>query len=330
MKKANLYFGLTVLVMLIISSCESMNDFHYEYIKDGETIYSTKLDSVNVFPGDNRVKISGLLVNPFGVEEIKIYYNDYSDSVTFDYVQEYAIDTIDMLLENLEEKSYNFNIYTGNGEGQNSIMVSAFGSAYGEQYQQSLLERPIDSDTAFGSDLHLHWLPAGEMEKGTEVKYTDNSGSEVILVMPKDNSSIVLTDYSEGISVRSYYIPEETAMDSFASNWKELNYRIYSSTGVFTHPLLGARDFSMSKSVRGITENSFETEFADLGASLGYRMKLKIDDSNNVEVISLGSTPEVVPNGDNLYDPLTETFTLNYKYDHITGERLISETLTKQ
>ena len=329
MKKMKLYISLIALVMFIFFSCEKMNDFHYDYIKDGEIRYTTKVDSVVSYAGENRVKISGILNQAFGVDLITVYYNDYNDSVLFDYDRIGEIDTIDIMLDNLEEKSYSFNIYTSNAEGNTSIMVSAFATAYGELYRSSLLGRAVESDSARGADLYINWLPAEELERGSEIVYTDNTGTEINLEIPSDSSYVILSDFSEGMKYRSLFVPEKTALDSFASDWINIELQLFTSTGVFTHPLLGARNFSEDKVFHTVGELVYETDFADLG-SYGYKMKLKINEDNTVELTSTGATPVAEPDGINEYDPATETFTLNYKYYHSTGDRLISETLVKK
>ena len=90
-------------------------------------------------------------------------------------------------------------------------------------------------------------------------------------------------------------------------------------------------EFTFNKVLRTAGTSSYETGFADQeGAREGTRMKLKVDAENNVEVVFMGSEYLLLPNGVNVYDPATETFTLNYMYDHLTGARTISETLVKK
>ncbi len=330
MNKIKLYLSLITLVMFTIFSCDKMDDFHLKYIEDGEIRYTTKVDSVVTFAGNYRVKITGILFQPFGVNEIKIYYNDFNDSILIDYTRQEDIDTLSIMLDNLEEKSYSFNIYTGDQEGNRSIKVTAFGTAYGDLYQESLLGRAVNTFSVSDYDLGVNWLPADELERGTELVYTDTSGTEITLEVSPDSSSTTLYNFSDGIKYRSLFVPEKTALDSFASDWTVQEIGIYASTGTFTHPITGTRDFSLDKILQTvITGSVYETEFADLG-SYGYKMKLKVNTDNSVEIISSGSTPPSEPDGVNVYDPVTETFTLHYKYTATGGYRTISETIVKK
>lgn len=330
MKNILKYISITSLILFALVSCEYMDDFHYEYIKDGEIVYSTKLDSVTTNAGNERIQINGILNQPFGVEQIKIYYNDRADSTIVNYDQVNSIDTINILLEDMEEKSYAFEIFTINSDGNRSIKVDAFATSYGEIYTNNLQPRVIDSDSTKNNILYLNWLPADEMERGAEIVYTNTSDEEITLHIAQDSNNVHLANFKEGISYRSFYVPEVTALDTFASIWTDLELQIFESTGVFNHPLLGEEPFALDKVLRTIAPSTYELEFANKGVSLGYRLKLKVDSENNVILSSVGSTPAVIPNGDNTFDPNTNTFTLNYKYDHLTGERIITETLVKK
>lgn len=329
MKHTNLIVGILTLVMFTFLSCEHMDDYHFEYIKDGEIQYTTRLDSVVTFAGDSRVMISGILDQPFGVEQIRVYYNNGLDSLFMDYQQINTVDTISIMLDNMEEKSYGFDIYTADGKNNKSVKVMAFGTAYGERFRSNLFSRVIDADSTRDGSIYLTWLPADEMERGTEIKYLNSSGSEVILNLPEDSTWVALTDFSEGMSFRSSLVPELTSLDTFLCDWTDIELQIYESQGLFVHPILGDTPYNFDKVVRTVGANSYETYFADQeGNREGTRMKLKVDEENNVDVTFVGSTYVIEPNGVSTYNPSTGLFTLNYKYDWTLGERTITETLT--
>lgn len=329
MKHTNYIITFLALVMFTSLACDHMDDFHFDYIEDGEIQYTTKLDSVVTFAGDNRVEITGILNQPFGVEQIRIYYNNGADSLISDYQQVSNIDTISIMLDNMEEKSYGFDIYTADSENNKSIKVVTFGTAYGERFRSNLFSRVIDADSTLDGNIYLTWLPADEMERGTEIKYTNSSGSEVIMSLPQDSSWIVLDDFSEGMSYRSSLVPEITALDTFMCDWTVMELQIFESDGLFSHPILGDTPFNFDKVIRTVGANTFETYFADqIGNREGTRMKLKVDEDNNVEVTFVGSTYVIEPNGESTYNPSTGVFSLNYMYDWTLGARTITETLT--
>lgn len=328
MKTMNKYLVLLGVLSLVFAySCQKMDDFHYKYIKDGEIIYTTKVDSVESFAGRNRVKLTGILANASNVNEILIYYNDGNDSISFTYNQESTIDSLSHIIDNLEEKSYTFDIYTRDKEGNRSIKVTAFGTAYGDLYKSSLLERAYKEVSISDTGLVINWLPADELERGSILVYKNSSGEDVLVPIPSEKNLTVLENYASGFSYQSFFVPEATAIDTFKTKWAESAVDIYVSSGTYEHPFTGTRSFNMDKVMIGITENIFETDCADLGSS-GYRVRLTVNEDNSVTVTGLGKTPIVEPNGESTYDPDTRTFTLNYKFEGTGGYRKVYDLLT--
>ncbi|PRY36970.1 uncharacterized protein DUF4361 [Spirosoma oryzae] len=104
----------------------------------------------------------------------------------------------------------------------------------------------------------------------------------------------------------------------------------YLAKGTFTHPVNGARSINREKTLSTINLTTVQTEFADLGGS-GWLMQLRVNSDNTVTLTPKGSaSTATVQFGTNTYDPSTHTYTLNYKYAGSGGDRVISETLTRE
>ncbi|GEM_PF-957054 len=319
-----------VAVLLFLAACQKMEDFHKKYIKDGEIIYTTKMDSVTTYAGYKRVLIRGLLKEAFGVKEIIVYWNEGTDSLITEYTRKNRdIDTVEILIENLEEQSYMFDIFTTDGKGHRSVRVQAFGTAYGERYREALYPRTVKTYYIASTDtLGLRFLPAEELERHSEVKYVDKNGNELVINVPVSTGSLTLPNYGSGVSIRTWFLPEKTAIDSFPSNWTTTEVLIYHSKGVFNHPLTGPRNFEMDKAVVRLDDRTYETDYADMGR-YGYRMKLRIHPDNSVTVMPVGETPSnLEPDGASTYDPGTGVFDLRTKYEATLGYRNVRETLT--
>ena len=327
----NISFITGAALLLLLAACTKMEDFHNKYIKDGEIIYTTRLDSVQSYAGYQRVEIVGLLKEAFGVKEIIVYWNEGQDSLIIPYTKESDLDTVRIMVTGLEEQSYLFEIFTSDGAGHRSVMVQAFGTSYGERYRAALYPRTVKTYYVYDADtLGMQFLPADELELHSEVKYTDTTGSEVILNVPDTIGLELLPAYKAGVEVRTWYLPEKTAIDSFPSDWQATEVSIYHSSGVFNHPLTGPRNFSMDKAVIRLDEHTYETDYADMG-QYGYRMKLRVLEGNKVLVMPVGETPSnLEPDGESTYDPATGKFVLNTKYEATLGFRNVSETLVKK
>ena len=105
--------SFTLLIVLGLTSCKDTYEFHEDYIADGEVIYATKVDSLFTLPGNQRLEITGFISNAFNVEEIIVYWNKGENSQTFPYSKsENDTDPIQLVVEGLEEQSYEFNVYS--------------------------------------------------------------------------------------------------------------------------------------------------------------------------------------------------------------------------
>jgi hypothetical protein len=73
----------------------------------------------------------------------------------------------------------------------------------------------------------LEWFNSIEGERGTEVKYTKSNGEKATLVLSANSSTLKLSDFSassDSIAYRSFYVPDSSAIDTFATSWS--NYAV--------------------------------------------------------------------------------------------------------
>ena len=226
MKRISFYnFLLISLILVGIYSCKDMMDMHKEFIKNGEIVYLSKVDSIVSYSGNHRIQLSGYLNNAYNVNKIIVYWNDRADSMTFNYAQTKRIDSLNLIIPNLAEKSYIFDIYTVNAIGKRSIKVSIAGTAYGDFYRGNLVTR---TNNGYGFDgtsyMTTKWLTADALDKGTEIRYTTVASGIVTIILPRDSSWIALPDRKAETSVtfRTVYVPELAAIDTFYAKWVTL------------------------------------------------------------------------------------------------------------
>ncbi len=140
-------YSLAILAASILSftSCEDFMDMHEEYIEGGEIIYAPKPDSVSFIAGKGRVLFNCRTYNAPNVRSIDVYWNDGLDSLIIPVELKTGYDSISVILDNLEEKSYTFNIQTTDNFGHKSLFMTDFGTSYGDTYQATLNDRLIES-----------------------------------------------------------------------------------------------------------------------------------------------------------------------------------------
>ncbi len=218
------YSPLFVFVLLsILISCEDMMDVHKEYIKGGEIIYAPKPDSVTFLPGKERILFRYWLYNSPNVTTVDIFWNSYADSMIIPVSPGTGLDSSDVILEDMPEKSYTFYVKTIDKYGHSSLTVSDFGTSYGDSYQESLSQRKVKSATMSGTDGIIDWYSAAEDLVEVQVRYkSTTSDDSVVVVMPAEKGEIICPNAEGGCSFdfRSLYIPEEAAIDTFALEWE--------------------------------------------------------------------------------------------------------------
>ena len=233
MKKIRNYILPFVAILFVLVSCNDTFEFHEKYIKDGETIYAPKVDSLQTLPGNGRIKIAGYLTKAFTVKDITVFWNNGENSQTFDYTKsQNDTDPIELIIESLEEKSYQFDVFSKDAEGNQSIKVTVFGNVYGETYRSNLEARNVGEASFDGNDAELNFGVSGdEFQRDTEIKYTNKNDEEVIVILGADESVATLTNVSSDVPVmyRTFYVPtladedgNETSIDVFPSDWKSV------------------------------------------------------------------------------------------------------------
>lgn len=220
MKKISFYkFLLLTLIVTGIYSCKDMMDFHQDYIKDGEIVYLAKVDSIVSYSGKNRIQLSGYLKNAYNVNKVVVYWDNRADSMIFDYSNSKTLDSLNLVIPNLLEKSYIFDLYTRNELNNSSIRVSIAGTSYGNLFRNGLTPRTSNGFKYEKNQLKALFLTADPLERGTLITYTTVDEGEKTLMLSPDSSSITLLNRKPGTpySFKSVYVPEMAAIDTFHS-----------------------------------------------------------------------------------------------------------------
>ncbi len=213
--------ALCLVALLGFPSCSDMNDNYEVFLKDGETIYPGKADSLKTFSGNHRIMLQWLLVSDPTVSRAKIYWNTKQDSLELPIQRTLGVDTVRVIVPNLDERTYTFTIYTFDNKGNKSVSSEVSGVAYGDVYISSLLRRAYTKVAVTSGKLVITWKAAQKQSVGDELVYTVNTGTEKTILVPVTETTTTLADYQTGTSFkyRSLYLPEETAIDTFYTDF---------------------------------------------------------------------------------------------------------------
>lgn len=200
-------------------SCEKLEDIRGEFLEEGNIVYAVKPDTVQVFGGRNRVKIKYLLFNAAKVNKCVVEWQNGTEVREFDISPSLPLDSVEIMLDGLEEKSYLFKVYNLDSEGNRSIKIQATGTTYGDIYQSSLINRPVKS--ILGGNLvdsvAISWGQAPQGYAGIEISYNNADGEAVTRTIPHGEEMTVLRNW-EPLGVMSYktiFKPEVNAVDTF-------------------------------------------------------------------------------------------------------------------
>src|SRR5699024_2900895 len=189
-----------------------------EFIKDGEIVYPGMPDSVTVYPGFNRIQLVWPLPADPTITKARIYWQNKRDSLEVFIDSVRVGDQAKVILEDMDEGSYTFNIYHYDNEGNSSIDVTISGRVFGDTYTNSLLPRIIEEALFVDDTLKIEWGSADETAFANEINYTSLSGDKRIYA-PGDEELTVVDDFDfaagNTIQYRTMYRPDSMAVDTF-------------------------------------------------------------------------------------------------------------------
>ncbi|GGG73881.1 hypothetical protein GCM10007415_01580 [Parapedobacter pyrenivorans] len=219
------FIALTA-AMMIIAGCGKWDDVHQQFVGSGEITYTGKADSISTRGGVNRLELSWLFTSDPKISKYKVYWNNRRDSIIRDFQRATGVDTVRLMLDNMAEGTYHFEIYTFDADGNTSVKAEAIGRVYGSQYQSELLSRAFRASTRFGNDRLLNWIPADESLVRNELIYTDADGTLVEVWIDKTAETTLLENIplAADFKLRSVFLPEATALDTFYTDFETIAY----------------------------------------------------------------------------------------------------------
>lgn len=212
-----------LLITSVIIGCTKDDLEFKEFLKNGETVYPGKVAKVIPKAGNLR---TGLWWNPSpdpSITKYVIKWNNNADSMMVDATTHNPLDTVKVIIPNLKEYTYTFNIFTYDAEGHRSIPVEVPNiRVYGPLYQGTLLNRPYNAKNPYvlnpNGSLQLNFSTPDTINVGTAIRYTNSSNGISEKILLAKDTAILLTDYKAGTDVqyKSSYIPSKGSLDVFA------------------------------------------------------------------------------------------------------------------
>ena len=226
--KTNYHKLLCGLLIVGAMSCSRMNDLHDQYLKDGEIIYTGKVDSAKVLAGENRLVLRYYTSDP-KAKNLLIYWNLRTEQKQVEIPDKNIEDPVDVDMD-MEEGTYFFELFTMNENMQNlSVPCNVEGNVYGSIFQGSLLNRNIISVVRRSEDrkVLIRWYGVDPKAIGCEIKYLNQNGVVVDDFVASANEFVTeipdVSEEAEYIEYRTVYLPEPDALDKFYSAFRRVD-----------------------------------------------------------------------------------------------------------
>lgn len=228
------FVGLWMGIILLPGACGKMSSNYEDFIKDGEIVYTGRVEGLTAYPGRNRVKLSWALVSDPKITLCKVFWNNGADSLSVPVKKTGKVDTIQVVVNNLNEGLYSFQVYTYDNEGHSSVKSEIAGVSYGDNYANSIFNRSLKSakKAPNGKDIWLEWFGAAQQTAVVEVNYTNGGGQPATLLLTErfDNlgrsrgfsNTDTLYNYKLGatFNYRTGFLPGKEAIDTFYTSYK--------------------------------------------------------------------------------------------------------------
>ncbi|MDR0542275.1 MAG: DUF5013 domain-containing protein [Dysgonamonadaceae bacterium] len=203
-----------IISISVMSGCSDMDDY-LKYTGGQELVYPGKVDSVLFHSGRERVVFTGLLISDPNIRKVSIFWNNKKDSIILDVQRSAGVDSLRVNIP-LPEGAYNFQVYSHDGEGRSSIVTNAKGNSYGANYEKSLYDRPVKSVIQNPNYAVIDWYN-GDPSCFVKVDYIDIYDVSHTTFAPasKDTTILPYCKPMSEITLQTYYLPDEHAVDTF-------------------------------------------------------------------------------------------------------------------
>lgn len=232
--KINLLIGFVLITLMAFFACRKQDEVYREFIKGGEITYAHKADSARAHAGNNRIQITWLRGPDSDVTRAKVYWNNRADSIETTIPDGNPLDTVKVLLADMEEGVYTFEVITFDRKGNQSVVVDFLGTVYGDIYQSSLRGRTL-LNMYYDQNLYLVWTGGDDDLVGQEVHYKTEAGEDKVLFVPVQQDTLKLPSYQSGspIRYRSLFLPDTLAIDTFYTDFEETKFEVVAPENAF-------------------------------------------------------------------------------------------------
>ncbi|MFD2968717.1 DUF4998 domain-containing protein [Sphingobacterium bambusae] len=214
-----LYVFCNLILIWGVTGCQKLDTEFLKFYDGREIVYPGTPSNIKAHSGNGRVKFEWNISPDPSIMKYILYWNNGLDSAIFDAKDNANSAIGDIIIDNIEEGTHFFTIYTVDKHNNRSIPLSVSNvKVYGEYYRKGLVNRPILSTNVDGDNkvtiIFTEGLPTNEK---TIIEYTDTFGQMKQVSISQVEREITISNWKVGTPMlyQSSYRPAEDAFDTF-------------------------------------------------------------------------------------------------------------------
>ena len=222
------YYILTSVLLSCLVSCAKQDTVYKEFVVNGGRVYPAKVVNASVAAGYQRIIISWEAPMDPSLKSAKLFWDNRTQSRDFEY-SDYPSGRIETTVEDLEDRSYTFEIVNYDAAGNSSLAEELTTSPFGDGWLVSHADRSVSSalvnyDTGVAT---VTMTNATDEMVLTKIRYVNTNGETVESEeIPADKNVIEITDAQQGkfFEYKSAYIPDGGVDVVWSANWLKSNF----------------------------------------------------------------------------------------------------------
>lgn len=230
MKRYIEYGFILSITFAAVIACSKQDSIYKQYVKSGGYDYPAKAIGLSYQAGYKNVIIKWEKPMDPSVLTAKLYWDNYSKSCDVDY-SEHPDGKVEIPVDNLEDRSYTFDIINFDNSGNKSLPAEITVSPYGDGWMVSRAERSVLSAVMNGNDATVILTKSTDEMVATKFRYLNRAGEwvEVKEHLLPGKDTIVFIDAMKGkrFEYSSSYCPKhgkDTVWRAWVKSFDGISY----------------------------------------------------------------------------------------------------------